>query len=72
MVSERTRTIVGYSLLGFGLSILIFSLFYVITTRAGIAQRFVWSWVAIHLAVLLTPPLLFGFYGATRKPPVTQ
>lgn len=68
MVSERTKTIVGYALLGLGIGLIVFSLFYVVTVRTGIAQRFTWTWVAIHLAVLLLPGVVLALYGASRKP----
>ena len=68
MATERQRRILGYAGLGLLLGIVLFSLFYVITWRAGVSQRFVWSWVFIHLAVLLGPALVFALIGANKKP----
>ena len=68
MATERQRRILGYAGLGLLLGIVLFSLFYVITWRAGVSQRFVWSWVFIHLAVLLGPAVLLAFYRASKKP----
>lgn len=67
MATERQRRILGYAGLGLLLGIVLFSLFYTITWRAGVSQRFVWSWVFIHLAVLLGPAGLFALYGANKK-----
>ena len=68
MATERQRRILGYAGLGLLLGIVLFSLFYVITWRAGVSQRFVWSWVFIHLAVLLGPAAIFALIGAGKKP----
>ncbi len=67
MATERQRRILGYAGLGLLLGIVLFSLFYVITWRAGVSERFVWSWVFIHLAVLFGPAGLFALYGANKK-----
>ncbi len=71
MATERERRILGYAGLGLLLGIVLFAIFYIVTVRAGVSQRFVWSWVAIHLLVLLGPMVVFGLYGASRKPAMT-
>lgn len=68
MEPARSRTTLGYGLLGLGIGVILFSIFYLVTVRTQIAQRFVWSWVLIFLAVLLLPAALLAAYGATRKP----
>lgn len=68
MATERQRRILGYAGLGLLLGIVIFALFYVITWRAGVSERYVWSWVFIHLAVLFGPAGLLALYGANKKP----
>ena len=72
MASPKFRTARGYALLGLGIGVILFSFVYVITLREHISQRFVWSWVAIHLAVLLGPAVLLGLYGWTRNPGATN
>lgn len=66
MATERQQRILGYAGVGLFLGIVLFVLFYIVTVRAGVAQRFEWSWVAIFLVVLLGPSIGMGFYGAQR------
>ena len=68
MATETQRRIFGYASLGLFIGIVLFAFFYIVTFRAGISQRFVWSWVFIHLLVLLGPAIAMGFWGATKKP----
>ncbi|HLF15989.1 MAG TPA: hypothetical protein VI796_00955 [Candidatus Thermoplasmatota archaeon] len=69
MISPRTRGAVGHGLLGLAIGILVFSIFYIATFRTGVAQRFVWSWVGIHLFVLLAPAVVLALYGANKAKP---
>jgi uncharacterized membrane protein len=66
MATERQRRILGYAGLGLLLGIVLFAVFYIVTFRAGISERFTWSWVFIHLLVLFAPAGLFALYGANK------
>lgn len=66
MASERAKNTAGYALLGLGIGVILFSFYYIIVNRAGIAQRYEWSWVLIHLLVLLGPAIVLGLFGSRK------
>ncbi|HLE47613.1 MAG TPA: hypothetical protein VI818_04890 [Candidatus Thermoplasmatota archaeon] len=69
MISPRARSAIGHGLLGLGIGVLVFAVFYVFTFRMGISERFVWSWVGIHLFMLLAPAVGLALYGANKAKP---
>ena len=69
MTSERARNTIGYALLGLGIGVILFSFYYIIVNRAGIAQRYEWTWVIIHLVVLLGPAVVLGLFGSRKGAP---
>lgn len=67
MAEGKTNRVLGHALLGLGIGIFLFAVFYIVTYREGISQRFEWGWVLIHLSVLLGPAVLMGLWGAKRE-----
>lgn len=67
MATEQQQSILGYAGLGLFIGVLLFSFFYFITVRLGIAERFSWTWVFIHLLVLLGPALVLALVGSRRN-----